>query len=137
MHSQSPHGREIPFESSRVFGLVLINVEVNGKLAVLIVDTASNHTVISSELVDGPARNLDNIAVTGKGSGFTGAGVFTIATLEVGPITWRNHKVVAMDMHALSKSLGQKADGLLGMDFFNDFELVMVDLKNHKLILRP
>ena len=42
-----------------------------------------------------------------------------------------------MDMHDFSKSLGQKIDGLLGMDFFSEFELVVVDLKNHNLILEP
>jgi len=135
--SQSLNLKEIPCENSRLFGLVLIKVEVNGRLAVLIVDTASNHTIISSELGDVPARNLDNVVATSKGSGFAGAGVFTRATLKVGPITWRDHKVVAMDMRAFSKSLGQKADGLLGMDFFSEFELVVVDLKNHKLILHP
>jgi len=48
--SQSLNLKEIPCENSRLFGLVLIKVEVNGRLAVLIVDTASNHTIISSEL---------------------------------------------------------------------------------------
>jgi hypothetical protein len=134
---QSSNPKEIPFENSRMFGLVLVRVEVNGKLAVLIVDTASNHTIISSELGDVPARNLDNGVATSRGSGFAGAGVFTRATLKVGAITWRDHKVVAMDMRAFSKSLGQKADGLLGMDFFREFELVVVDLKNHKLIFDP
>ena len=134
---QSSNPMEIPFENSRIFGLVLVKVQVNGRPAVLIVDTASNHTIISSELGDVPARNLDNVVATSKGSGFAGAGVFTKATLKVGPITWRDHKVVAMDMRAFSKSLGQKADGLLGMDFFSEFELVVVDLKNHKLMLEP
>ena len=134
---QSSKPKEIPFENSRMFGLVLIKVEINGRLAVLIVDTASNHTVISSELADAPARNLNNVVATSKGSGFAGTGVFTRATLKVGPITWRDHTVVVMDMRAFSKSLGQKADGLLGMDFFSEFELVVVDLKNHKLILEP
>ena len=134
---QSSNPKEIPFENSRMFGLVLVKVEVNGRPAVLIVDTASNHTIISSELADVPPRNLDNVVATSKGSGFAGAGVFTRATLKVGPITWRDHKVVAMDMRAFSKSLGQQADGMLGMDFFSEFELVVVDLKNHKLILEP
>jgi len=134
---QSSNPKEIPFENSRMFGLVLVKVEVNGRSAILIVDTGSNHTIISSELADVPARNLDNVVASSKGSGFAGAGVFTRATLKVGPIIWRDHKVVAMDMRALSKGLGQKADGLLGMDFFSDCELVVVDLKNHKLILEP
>jgi hypothetical protein len=131
---QASNPKEIPFENSRMFGLVLVKVEVNGRPAVLIVDTASNHTI---ELADVSARNLDSVVATSKGSGFAGAGVFTRATLKVGAITWRDHKVVAMDMRALSKGLGQKADGLLGMDFFSDCELVVVDLKNHKLILEP
>jgi hypothetical protein len=42
-----------------------------------------------------------------------------------------------MDTHELSKSFGQKIDGLLGMDFFSDFELLVVDLRNHKLTLKP
>src|SRR5215472_3507099 len=134
---QSSNAKEIPFEKSRIFGLVLVKVGVNGRPAVLIVDTASNHTIISSELADAPTRALDSVVATSKGSGFAGVGVFTRATLKVGPITWSDHEVVAMDMRAFSKSLGQKADGLLGMDFFSEFKLVVVDLKNHKLILEP
>ena len=80
---------------------------------------------------------LGQVVATSKGSGFAGAGVFTRATLKLAHITWRDHKVVAMDMRDFSKSLGQKVDGLLGMDFFSEFELVVVDLKNHKLILEP
>lgn len=96
---QSSNSKEIPFENSRLFGLVLVRVEVNGRPAVLIVDTASNHTIVRS--------------------GFAGAGVFTRATLKVGP------------------SPGAITSGLLGTDLFSKFELVVVDLKNHKLILDP
>lgn len=134
--AQSSNPKEIPFEKSRRFGLVLVKAEINGKPAVLIVDTGSNQTIISSEMADVPARILQNVA-TEKGSGFSGAGIFTRATLRVGPITWSDKKVVAMDMRALSKSLGQTADGMLGLDFLSEFESVMVDLKNHRLILEP
>jgi predicted aspartyl protease len=120
-----------------MFGLVLVKVEVNGRPAVLIVDTASNHTIISSELADVTPRTLDNAVSTSKGSGFAGTGVFARTTVRVGPITWRDHRIVVMDMRELSKSLGQKIDGLLGMDFFSEFKVVVVDLKNHKLTLEP
>src|ERR1700704_2142224 len=63
---QSSNQKEIPFENSRMFGLVLVKVEVNGRSAILIVDTASNHTIISSDLADVPARNLDNVVATSK-----------------------------------------------------------------------
>ncbi len=120
-----------------MFGLVLVKVEVNGRPAVLIVDTGANQTIISSELGDMRPRNLESAVSASKGSGWTGTGVFATATLRVGPISWRNHRVVVMDTHDLSKSLGQTIDGLLGMDFFKEFEVVVVNLKNHKLILEP
>ena len=53
----------------------------------------------------------------------------------VGPFTWREHRVVLMDLHELSISLGQKVDGLLGMDLLSEFNLVILDSKHHKLIL--
>ena len=135
--AQPPKEKEIPFEKSSAFGLILVRAEANGRPVVLIVDTASDHTILSSELLGVLPRSANNAAFTSKGSGFRGAGVFAITTLKVGPFTWRDRRVVAMDLHELSKSLGQKIDGLLGIDFFSDFEVVAVDLKNRKLILKP
>jgi hypothetical protein len=40
-----------------------------------------------------------------------------------------------MDMKEMSKSFGENIDGLLGMDFLQEFERVVVDLRQHKLIL--
>jgi len=135
-HSQ-PSRREIPFENSHLFGLVLVKLEVNGRPAVLIVDTGANQTIISSELGDMGPRTLESAVSASKGSGWIGTGIFATATLKIGSISLRNHRVVVMNTHDLSKSFGQKIDGLLGMDFFKEFELVVVDLKNHKLILQP
>jgi len=135
--SESPNTRDIPFENSRIFELVLVRVEVNGRPAVLIVDTASNRTIISSELADMGPRTANNVVSTKKGSGLTGTGAFARVTLKLAHITWRDHQIVVMDMKDFSKSFGQKIDGMLGMDFFSEFELVVVDLKNRKLILKP
>lgn len=133
--SQSPNRREIPFENSRVFGLILVKVEVAGKPAVLIVDTGSNQTIISSEITPISLKTSDNTRSTSKGSGWTGAGVLSRATVRIGPVTVHNHPIVVMDMNDLSKSCGQRIDGLLGMDFFSELRLVMIDLRNHKLIV--
>ena len=135
--SEPSNETEIPFKNSGSFGLVLVKVEVNGRSAILIVDSASNRTIISSELADMGPRTLNNLVSTSKGSGLVGTGTFARVTLKLGHITWRDHQIVAMDMREFSKSFGQKIDGLLGMDFFSQFELVVVDLKNHKLILGP
>jgi len=107
---------------------------VDGKPAVLIVDYGSSKTIISLELGNHRAY-AQNTVSTSKGSGWTGAGVSAKATLTVGPFTWRDRRVVVMDLHELSISLGQKVDGLLGMDFLSEFNLVILDSKHHKLIL--
>ena len=126
---------EIPLRLSRAFGLMLVTAEINGKPAVLIVDTGSNHTAISSRFVDVATPSLRDTVSTEKGSSYSGRGVFTKASLKLGPILWRDHRVLAMDMKEISKSFGENIDGLLGMDFLNEFEMVVVDLKQHKLIL--
>jgi hypothetical protein len=127
---------EIPFQFSRAFGLMLIRAEVNGRPAVFVLDTASNHTTVSSRFVDVTTPPLRDTVSSEKGSGFSGTGIFTRASLKVGPVVWRDHQILAMDLKEISKSLGENIDGLLGMDFLNEFESVMVDLRQHKLILR-
>ncbi len=70
--SQPSSRREIPFENSRMFGLVLVKVEVNGRPAVLIVDTGANQTIISSELGEMRPRTLESAVSASKGSGCSG-----------------------------------------------------------------
>jgi predicted aspartyl protease len=126
----------LPFQVNHSFGLMLIRAEVNGNPATLILDTGSDHTTISSRFVDVATPSLRDTVSTAKGSGYFGTVVFTRASLKVGPVVWRDHRILAMDTKEISKSLGENVDGLLGMDFLNEFEIVVVDLRQHKLILR-
>jgi hypothetical protein len=132
---QPPNSAEIPLRSSRAFGLMLVEARINGKPAVLILDTGSNRTIVSSELVDVATPALMDSVTSKKGSGWSGNGVFTRASLAVGPVLWRDHGILAMDTSEISKSFGERVDGLLGMDFLNEFDRVIVDLRQHKLIL--
>jgi hypothetical protein len=133
---QHSHPVEIPFQFNRAFGLMLIRAEVNGKPAVLILDTGSNHTIIGSRFADVATPTLKDTVSSEKGSGFSGTGVFTKASLKVGSLVWRDRRILTMDMKEVSKSLGENIDGFVGMDFLNEFEIVVVDLRQHKLILR-
>ena len=126
---------EIPLRSSHAFGLMLVEAQVNGRPAVLILDTGSNRTMVNSKLVDVATPSLRDVVTSKKGSGWSGNAVFTRASLAVGSVVWRDHVILAMDTGEISKSLGENVDGLLGMDFLNDFDLVVVDLRQHKLIL--
>ena len=132
-HPQDPV--EVPFEYSRAFGLMLIKAEVNGKPAVMVLDTGSNETIVSPRVV--MAKQLSSKAVAmAKGSGYSGAGVIATAMLKVGPLNPRNCQVLVVDLSGLSKTLGQDVDGILGMSVLKEFEIVSVDLRHHKLILQ-
>ena len=48
----------------------------------------------------------------------------------------RGTRALTVSLYA-SKSLGEDVGGLLGMDFLNEFHIVVVDLRQHKLILEP
>ena len=136
--SVSPHpsnSLEIPFEYSKSFGLILIRAEINGKPAVLLLDTGSNNTSVNSKLVDVVTPPLKDTVTSEKGSGYSGTAVFTKASLKVGPVLWRDHRILAMDLEEISKSLGENIGGILGMDFLNEFKVVVVNLGQHKLIL--
>jgi hypothetical protein len=126
---------EIPFENSRVFGLFLVKVLANDRPALLIVDTGSNMTILSQDLMDVAPGTFKPGGLPSKGSGFSGKGIFRKTTLKVGSVTWHDHTVLVTNVDELSKSLGQRVDGMLGIDFFSQFGLVVVDLKNHKLVL--
>ena len=133
---QSSNQAAVPFRFSHTFGLILINAEVNGTPALLVLDTGSNHTAISPRFVDVASPYLGNRVSTERGSGYSGTGVFTKVSLKVGPLVWRDHRVLAMDMKEISGTLGENVDGILGVDFLSEFEIFVVDVRHHKLILR-
>ena len=131
-----PDPVEIPFEYSRAFGLMLIKVEVNGKPAVMVLDTGSNETIVSPKLVIVKQLDLTHAVSMGKGSGYSGTGVFATAVLKVGSLSPKHCQILVVDLSDLSKSLGQDVDGILGMSVLKGFEIVTVDLRHHKLVLK-
>ena len=131
-----PHPVEIPFEYSRAFGLMLIKVEVNGKPAVMVLDTGSNETIVSPRLVIVKQLSSKEAVAMAKGSGYSGTGVIATAFLSIGPVNPRNCQILVVDLSALSKTLGQEVDGILGMSVLKEFEIVSVDLRHHKLVLK-
>jgi len=131
-----PQPVEISFEFSRAFGLMLIKMEVNGKPAVMVLDTGSNETFVSPKLVIVKELSLKAAVPMAKGSGYTGTAVVANAFLKVGSLGPKNCQILVMDVSNLSKSLGQDVDGILGMSVLKDFETVTVDLRHRKLVIR-
>jgi predicted aspartyl protease len=133
-HPQDPV--EVPFEYSKAFGLMLIKVEVNGKRAVMVLDTGSNETIVSPRVVIVKQLSSKEAVALAKGSGYSGNGVVATALLRLGPLSPKNCEVLVVDLSDLSKTLGQEVDGILGMSVLKEFEIVSVDLRNHKLVLK-
>ena len=127
---------EIPFRFSRSFDLILVAANVDGHPAILVLDTGCTHTMINSLIVNASVPDLRRSVDTARGSGYSTKGFYTTAWLRVGPVNWRDHPIIVMETKELSKTLGQEIDGLLGMDFLSEFETVIVDLKQRKLILQ-
>jgi predicted aspartyl protease len=132
----SPHPVEVAFEYSRAFGLMLIKVQVNGKPAVMVLDTGSNETIVSPRLVIVKQLSSKDAVAMAKGSGYSGTGVIATAVLSIGPLNPKNCQILVVDLSDLSKTLGQEVDGILGMSVLKEFEIVSVDLRHHKLVLK-
>lgn len=133
-HPKDPF--EVPFEYSRAFGLILIKADVNGKPATMVLDTGSNETIASPRVVSVKELSSKETVAIAKGSGYSGSGVVATAVLRVGRLNSKNCQVLVMDLGDISKSLGQEIDGILGMSVLRDFEVVSVDLKRHRIVLR-
>jgi predicted aspartyl protease len=121
---------------NKAFGLMLIKVEVNGQRAVMVLDTGSNVTSASPRLVVVKQPSSKEPVASAKGSGYIGSGVLATAVLRIGRLNPKNCQILVMDLSDLSKSLGQEIDGLIGMSVLRDFEIVSMDLKHHKLVLK-
>ncbi len=126
----------VPFEVNRDFGSILIRAQVNGQPATLVVDTGSSHTILNSELLQVRALSMEHAHALAKGSGWIGTGGWAKATVGVGKLTWQDRSVLVMDDFGdISKSMKQKVDGILGEDVLREFDVVVIDFKQHRLVL--
>jgi hypothetical protein len=125
----------LPLELDAVSGVTLVSVRVNGKLAVLILDTGSNTTILSPEAAGLDPVNLRRADPPKKGTGFVKDGHWGEATLVTGARTWRNHRVLVADMTQITSALHRKIDGVLGQDILDEFKHIEIDFEHKWLVL--
>ena len=131
----SPPRTVLSLERSPQFGAILVNVQVNGKPAVLILDTGSNTTILSPEVCGLDAARLPRAKTPRKGTGFVGDGRWGQATLTIGTAVWKNKRVLVVDTQDLSRATQRKIDGILGQDILDDFKYVEINLEAKRLTL--
>ena len=132
-----PDSVNVAFEYAANRPSLLVHVWINGKHALLLLDTGSAHTIVRPELVGlkrsetKPARNAQS------GAGFIGDAIGAEVTLQVGSRTWQKYRVAAMDLSQVLSAYQEDLDGVLGLDFLRGFRRVTINLHEHSIELTP
>lgn len=129
------HQTVLPIERSPRFSAILVTVRVNGKQAVLILDTGSNTTILSPEITSLNPTVLPRSQPPRKGTGFVGDGRWGHATLAIGATVWNDRRVLVVDTSDLSLAAQRRIDGILGQDILDEFKYVEIDLEKKRLTL--
>lgn len=124
---EKPRTFRAPFHT--VKSMVLLNATVNGKPAVLLLDTGANLTIVSPQLCD---VNTKLRALTAaKTTGAEGEYVKSRIDLRLAERHWISRETLVMDLSDASKRLGTRIDGFVGADLLSEFSAVRIDYKNH------
>ena len=125
---------KVPFEYATSRNSILLHVKVNERSALLIVDTGSSHTVLRPELLHIKPSELSPTRPGFSGGGFMGDAVGKEITLQVGSWKWQRRRVAVMDLAQVFAVYQEHIDGVLGLDFFQEFSSVTIDLKNKTIV---
>jgi hypothetical protein len=129
-------GKELvlEFELDARRKVMLVRGEVNGKPATLMVDTGATYTVLSEQAAEAAGVNLA-IARFRAGPGFRGEAAWGAATLQLGEKTWRERRVVLMNLEEVSEAYGRRIDGIVGQDLLREYERVVIDFRAKRIVL--
>ena len=131
---RSSHRRTVlSLERSPRFGALLVRIQVNGRPAVLILDTGSNTTILSPEICGLRVEQLQRSQPPPKGAGFVGDGRWGQATLTIGTTMWKDRRVLVVDTTDLTEATQRKIDGILGQDILDEFKYVEINLRDKRI----
>ncbi len=128
--------RELALDTTR-FGLLIIQVSVNGREGNFIVDTGSEMT-----LVDAPMLSLTRVGAYRPGTMARGGGGPSLRFKEAkiclcsGDDKVYFHMPVGVaNLSRIQSLLGRRIDGLLGVDFLRKLGSVSIDFRSKRLIV--
>jgi len=126
---------ELPFELDPRHSAILIAAEVNGKPVTLILDTGATQTILDAQLLGLSNLDLKMSRFSGSSPGLRGEAVWATARLKLGTRTWRDQRVVTMNLASLSARYGRPIHGILGQDILRQFDRVLIDFRARTLTL--
>jgi len=134
--TKTPRCRSIlPIEHDAVFGVTLVSVQVNGKLALLILDTGCSTTILSPEASGLDPVKLQRADPPKRGTGFVRDGRWGEVTLVTGTRIWKDHRILVADMKSITDAMHRKIDGILGQDILDEFKYIEIDFEHKRLVL--
>ena len=116
----------VPFHS--VNGMILLDAEVNGKPAVLLLDTGANSSIVDVHSAGFDGLKLDALRSTGR-AGAEGTCAIWEARLSLEHRSWLNRRMCVMDLSDVSRRMGVRIDGFVGQDILREFSAVRIDYK--------
>lgn len=124
---------EIPFELDPHYRGIFIHALVNGKDAVLLVDTGASNTWLDAD-VAGVHRVTLMRSRFRHDVGFDVTGIRKPAVLDLGTSRASERFRVA-DLDALSSRYGRPVDGVLGQDILGRFTRVTIDYRTKRMVM--
>jgi hypothetical protein len=130
---EQPRTFRVPFHT--VNGMVLLDAMVNGKPAVLLLDTGANLSIVDYRSAGFPALKLDVLLPTGKTGAEGNCVSREVSKISLGLRSWLSRRTCLMDLSDASKRMGARIDGFVGQDLLQEFSAVRIDYKNHAVEL--
>ena len=127
-HGQERQSLTVPFHSAE--GLILLDGELNGKPAVLLLDTGSNVSFVDYHAASSIRFKADKVRRVGQ----TGC-LRAYEHLSLAGRNFDSQGLCMADLSDMQKGIGSHVDGLLGQDFLRQFSSVRIDYKTRTVAL--
>jgi hypothetical protein len=119
-----------------VNGMILLDAEVNGKPATLLLDTGANDSTVDARSA-GFLKTFPNKLRSSGVIGAEGRCSVREVRLTLDHRDWHNQRVCVLDLGDASRHIGTRIDGLIGQDILRTFSAVRIDYKNQLVELEP
>jgi predicted aspartyl protease len=121
---------QVPFTLAR-HNVPVIEMNVNGRTARLIVDTGCSQTLVAQELTTGTAPGLSSF----RRAGLEVNGRYWEADITLGEQRWVRRIIGIIDLSQVREHYGKDIDGLLGQDLLLEFGSVTIDYRKKVITL--
>jgi hypothetical protein len=122
-------GIRVPFRT--VESMILIEGKIDEKRITFLLDTGSNHTIVSVRFYGNVLLALRPAQHDHGAAGWMGESVRLPVELSLADHIWAGQCVTMMNLDELQKALGIHFDGLLGQDILREFRSVRIDYSSH------